>query len=426
MGLHTSIVYRHLSAVKGATFLGNTSRIGLLLATAYLLGSLACSGARADLPADDTTKTRFEELRVRRGPFRERVLLTGTLEATRAVRITPPRTPTWRVLIRWMEEDGTHVKAGQKVLELDNSAFATDLEEERLAARKEEMELQQQEAQAYAQAAEIAFTVVERQIELQKAQIEADVPKGLIPLREYQEKQLALERARTAVAKTEEELATHIRTAEQGLTVRHINLEKSHYDIRIAEKAIAELVLEAPRDGVLIIGDLRRENRKLQVDDTVWPGYVVARIPDLSEMQVVARLSDVDDGNVRAGMTAIVRLDAYPELSFPAIVNDITPVARGMSSRSLRRAFRVRVALKQTDAEKMRPGMAASVEVHARELEDVLLVPRAALDLSSSTPKALLENGEAVPVKLGPCNGLECVSEGGLEEGVALQRRTGP
>ncbi len=363
---------------------------------------------------------------MRRGPFRERVLLTGILEATRAVRITPPRTPTWRVQIRWMEEDGTHVKAGQKVLELDNSAFATDLEEKRLAARKEEMELQQQEAQTYAQAAEIAFTVVERQIELQKAQIEADVPKGLIPLREYQEKQLALERARTAVAKTEEELATHIRTAEQDLTVRHINLEKSHYDIRIAEKAIAELVLEAPRDGVLIIGDLRRENRKLQVDDTVWPGYVVARIPDLSEMQVIARLSDVDDGNVRAEMTAIVRLDAYPELSFPAIVNDITPVARGMSSRSLRRAFRVRVALEQTDAEKMRPGMAASVEVHARELEDVLLVPRAALDLSSSTPKALLENGEAVPVKLGACNGLECVSEGGLEEGVALQRRTGP
>jgi multidrug resistance efflux pump len=418
--------YRHLSAVKGATSLGNTTRVGLLLATAYLIGTLACSGARADLPADDTTKTGFEELRVRRGSFRERVLLTGILEATQAVRITPPRTPTWRVQIRWMEEDGTHVKAGQKILELDNAAFATDLDEERLAVRKEEKELQQQKAQADARAAEIAFTVAERRVELQKAQIETDVPKELIPLREYQEKQLALERARTAMTKTEDELATHIRTAEQDLAVRHINLEKSRYDIRIAEKAVTELVLEAPRDGVLIIGDVRRENRKLQVGDTVWPGYVVARLPDLNEMQVVARLSDVDDGNLRAGMTAIVRLDGYPEFSFPGVVNDITPVAQGTSSRSLRRAFRVRVTLEQTDAERMRPGMAAQVEVQALELEDVLLVPRAALDFSSSPPKALLENGEAVPVELGPCNGLECVSEGGIEEGVALQRRTGP
>ena len=361
---------------------------------------------------------------MRRGSFRERAFLTGILEATESVRITPPRTPTWQVQIRWMEEDGALVKAGQKILELDNSAFALDLEGNRFAVRHEAMELQEQQAQADARNSEIAFTIVERKIELQKAQIEADVPKDLIPLREYQEKQLALARARTAEAKANEELATHIRTSEQDLAVRHINLEKSRYDISIAENAISELVLVSPRDGVLIIGDVRRENRKLQVDDIVWPGYVVARIPDLSTMHVVALLSDVDDGSIRSGMAATVGLDAYPDIKFLAVVNDITPVAQGRNYRSLRRAFRVRVALKKTDIEKMRPGMAAKVEVQIREFEDVLLVPRAGLDLSTSDPKALLENGETVSVKLGPCNGLECVSESGLEEGMLIQRRT--
>ena len=401
------------------------SRAGVSLVIAHVIGSVACSGIEADPATENTTEAVFEELRIRRGSFRERVFLTGTLDATRGVRITPPRTPTWQVQIRWMEEDGANVTAGQKIVELDNSAFAADLESKHLAARKEEKELEQQKAQADAKAAELGFAVSQRLVELAKAEIEVDIPRELIPVREYQEKQLAMERARTALGKAEEELATHHRTTEQDLAIQQINLRKTRYEIRIAEKAISELVLEATRDGVLILGDVRRENRKLQVGDTVWPGYVVARIPDLSEMQVVAQLSDVDDGRVHVGAEAVVRLDSYPELTFPGVVRDITPIARETSPRSLRRAFRVRVALEQTDPEKMRPGMAAQVEVHMQGLEDVLLVPRAGLDLSRSPPQALLESGESVSVEFGPCNSFECVCVGGLDEGARLRPRTG-
>jgi len=128
---------------------------------------------------------------------------------------------------------------------------------------------------------------------------------------------------------------------------------------------------------------------------------------------------------VHVGAEAVVRLDSYPELTFPGVVRDITPIAQETSPRSLRRAFRVRVALEDTDPEKMRPGMAAQVEVHAQGLEDVLLVPRAGLDLSSSPPQALLESGESVSVELGPCNSLECVCVDGLDEGAWLRPRTG-
>lgn len=62
-------------------------------------------------------------------------------------------------------------------------------------------------------------------------------------------------------------------------------------------------------------------------------------------MRVFARLSDVDDGRVRSGMKATVELDAHPDVSYDAVVEDVTPVAQESSRRSLRRSFRVRVAL---------------------------------------------------------------------------------
>lgn len=404
-----------------------SARLSAVFAKGLLIATVACSGVRAerDSPAREPADVVESVLRVRRGPFRERVLLSGTLEATQAVRIGTPRTPTWQVQIRWMDEDGVNVFKGQKIIEFDNSAFAADLEQQRLTVSKEEKEIQQQKAQADARAAELAFAIEQSRNKLKKTALEADVPQELIPLREYQEKQLAQQRARTALDKAEEELTTHHRTTEQDLEIRRISLEKTRYDIRVAEQAIADLVLEAPRDGVFIIGDVLRENRKLQAGDTVWPGYVVARIPDLNEMQVVAQLSDVDDGRVRIGMAALVRLDSYPELSFAGVVRDITPVAQETSPRSLRRAFRVKVALEETDPSRMRPGMAAQVDIRTPGADEVLLVSRAALDLSVSPPVAHLDNGGSVPVKLGRCNSFECVCEDGLEEGTRLRTKTG-
>lgn len=59
----------------------------------------------------------------------------------------------------------------------------------------------------------------------------------------------------------------------------------------------------------------------------------------------------------------------------------------------------------------------------ADERPDVLLAPRAALDLDTTPPEALLLGGRLIPVELGPCNALECVIESGLEAGRRLASR---
>jgi Membrane-fusion protein len=104
-------------------------------------------------------------------------------------------------------------------------------------------------------------------------------------------------------------------------------------------------------------------------------------------------------------------------------VLDVARVAQESEFRSLRRSFRVRVSLDASDPDRMRPGMSARVEIEARRLADVLVAPRAALDLSRETAFARTDDG-AVEVRLGPCNSQECVVEGGLPEGARLRRRS--
>ena len=56
-------------------------------------------------------------------------------------------------------------------------------------------------------------------------------------------------------------------------------------------------------------------------------------------------------------------------------------------------------------------------EAARKQPADALLVDRGALDFSSDPPRALLPDGESVPVSLGACNAQECILEDGLAEG---------
>jgi HlyD family secretion protein len=365
------------------------------------------------------------ELVAGQGAFERRVLLTGTLEAAQAEELKVPRTESFNLQIRWLIEDGTPVAAGDRVAEFDNSAFAAQIEEKRLAASESESQLARAEAEARRTLAEKQFAVEQKRAELEKARIKADVPEDLLSLREYQERQLALRRAEVELEKAETELAAAREASAADVALQRIALDKARREIRTAEEAIQALTLRAPREGIAFVAVHGWEGRKFREGDTSWPGMTVVQIPDLSSMRVEAALSDVDDGLVAAGMEAVSTLDAFPGERFAGRVVDLSPVAQESARSSLLRFFPVKVALDRVDPERMRPGMSVRVEVFAERREDALLVPRAALDLAGERPKVLLAGGGEAEVRLGPCSASQCVVEAGIEAGARLRRGSG-
>ncbi len=395
----------------------------LLVAITALAG---CSGEGAHAAARGDAGGTGEALVAHRGTLRQRLLLSGELEAERGEPLSVPRTNQFQLQIRWLAEDGTLVNAGDRVVEFDNSQFASDLEEKRLSASDAGSELQRTAAESKTGTADKRFAVEKARSEAEKARIAASVPRELLAPREYQERQLALKRAETELAKAQEDLDAATRGGARDVGVKKIALEKSQREIHSAEGAIDALTLRAPRAGMVLIADHPWEGRKIRVGDSVWVGMTVASLPDLSAMSVQASLSDVDDGRIQPGMGVLCTLDAYPDQVFTGKVADISPVARESRRSPLLRYFPVRIKLDRSDGRRMRPGMSVRVEVLGAELRNVLLVPRAALDFAAtSNPRALLASGAAAPVRLGACGALECVVESGVAEGTRLRLRDG-
>jgi len=323
------------------------------------------------------------------------------------------------------------VHAGQRVAAFDNSAFTAALAEKKLAALQAADDLEKLRAQNGMATADKAFDVEKARGEMEKARLTAALPRDSLPERDWQENQLDLQRKQVAYAKAKDDLESQRKSAALDAEVKQIALEKSQREIHDAEKAIRDLELKAPRDGIVLVGEIPWLRRKIEVGDTIGPGLTAVSLPDLGTMRVKALLSDVDDGRVAAGMKAVCTIDAYAEHPMEGTVREVSPVAREPNQTSQRRAFDVIVDLHETDRERMLPGLSVKVEIAGRAAHDAILVPRSTIDFDAAPAHVRSVDGRTVPVDVDLCDARRCAlrtaaeaAGGALPAGLAL-RATG-
>jgi len=299
------------------------------LAAVSVLFLTACFSGY-DAPAKATA-------RVHRGTFVQSVVLTGQLDAARGNLIAVPPLPSWQTSIKWLATDGSEVKSGERVVELDNSAFTSELDSKRQSVIQATQELQQKEAEWSADLQQKELDFEKKQSELEKAKLDAVVPKEILSAREYEDRQTKLKRATVEFQKARDIVTSQKRSNNSDRANLELKLQRAGREVDAMQKAIEALVLRAPRDGIVVVRDLPWEGRKLQAGDGVWVGFPLALIPELSSLQVIASLPDVDDGRIAIGMPARVTLDGYPSTEFTGRVTDIAAVAQEDNRQSLRR-----------------------------------------------------------------------------------------
>ncbi len=389
----------------------------LTLTLPVVLAALGCRDAVGAAAVDAA----LPELAVRQGEVRSCQLLTGELVAERAEVMSVPPVPGWQVQIRWLAKNGAEVKAGEPIAIFDSSALASDVEEKKLKVAEAERELERKTAEADTTAAEKRYAIEEKRTAVGKARTRAEVPAELVSQAEYQERQRALARAEGELVKAERALATQGATGRADLEVDRISLATSRREIETAERGRSALSLVAPRAGLVLIGRHPWEDRELREGDSVWVGMSIASLPDLASLGVLARLADVDDGRIAAGMAATCTLDAYPGEALACRIEEISALAgEAAKGARLRRAFAARVSLAGADPRRMRPGMSVRVEACGAP-QSGLLAPRAGLDLSTTPPQARLAAGGTAAVRLGECGPFDCRVLSGLSVGQRLR-----
>jgi RND family efflux transporter MFP subunit len=196
---------------------------------------------------------------------------------------------------------------------------------------------------------------------------------------------IAVSNAEEHVRELEKKIEGERIAAQADVAIARQKRDKALYDIKETERIIGSLQVRAPIDGSISLlpnfraGGPGRAPAEFRRGDRAWFGAQVAELPDLTSVQMTARVDEADRGRIQIGSGVRVRVDAVPDKELTGTLKDISVVAKpDFTTWPPVRNFDLVVALSDSDP-RLRSGMSASARVELDRLANVLVVPTGAV-----------------------------------------------
>lgn len=173
-------------------------------------------------------------------------------------------------------------------------------------------------------------------------------------------------------------------------------IEQAEAQVNRAEIAYNRTTLAVPFDGIVSL-------LNVEVGSLVSTGQVVVELTDISPLHLTVQVDEIDIGVVQEGLPTRVVLDALPDVSFDAIVDQIALV--GTNENGIV-TYNVDLIL-QSDDPRLRVGMTAEATIVIERVENVVVVPNLYVRLDRATGRAYVNvlrgegDVEEVEVQLG-------------------------
>ena len=354
---------------------------------------------------------------VRQGTFKVVVTTTGELRARKFVQIQGPNTQPAQIYqskISWLIPEGTIVKEGDKIAELDRSPAATRMSAVTLDFQKAQAEFTNvslDSALTLAQAREdvrnAEYGLEEKKIAKEQAQYEAPTIKRQAEI-DYEKAQRALDQAKR-------NLDTKTKQAAAKVSVAAADLGRQQNNLKMVQDAVAGFTIKAPSPGMVIY--VREWNGKKKGVGSQWYTFdpSVATLPDLTQMESQTYVNEVDVRKLSVGQTVQISLDADPTKRLDGKVTAVANVGEQRPNQDSK-VFEVKIDVLKADTT-LRPGMTTSNAIEVASVPNVLSIPLEAVTASGGYSYVYKKAGHGVVrqmIETGVMNDNEIVVRQGL------------
>jgi len=361
---------------------------------------------------------------VKRGDLEMQVYATGELRASRSQILTAPPIGGGALQITHLLHTGAAVKKGDLVMEFDPSEQRYKVDQNRSELLQAEQEITKAKADAAVVAAQDKVALLKARFDVRRAEL--DVQKNeLVSTIDAKKNDLALEQAKRVLAELEQDIKSHNASNQATISLAEEKRNKAKLAMDQAQGNIDKMRVVSPMDGLVSLeknegaaGGFFFSGMSLpeyREGDQVEPGRSVGQVIDPKEMEMAAKVGELERNNVKNGQAVDIRLDALPGTTFRGTVKTVG----GSNSRQFWEGntsaqFEVTITLANADA-RLRPGMTAHLVIHGDPRKDVLYAPRQALFLKESKRVVYIRNGnrfDAREVKIAAENESRAAIEG--------------
>ncbi|MCX6320489.1 MAG: efflux RND transporter periplasmic adaptor subunit, partial [Bacteroidia bacterium] len=314
--------------------------------------------------------------------------------------------------------EGTTVKEGDFIAQLDRSAYANTLKDERdnLTTLQTNVEMKILDTA-------VVLTNLRDDIKNQRYVVEEAgitlAQSKYEPPATIRQAEIALDKAKRALEQKKK--GYELRVAQ---TLSEINHEKMHLSrgtrlVTDLEDFLAKFTITAPSSG-MVIYKKERNGTKRKAGSTVNPfDRIIATLPDLSSMISKTYVNEIDISKIKLGQQVNINVDALPKKAFTGSVISIANIGEVLPNSDAK-MFEVQIKVNDTDPE-LRPSMTTGNKIIIKTFDNVVYILSECVQAGAdSIPFVYGKNKTKQIVLLGASNEKHVIVEQGLKPGSTI------
>jgi len=391
---------------------------GFLIALAAVVlgvpGALLLAGDRT---GDGSSLTR----RASRGDFTVAITTSGELRAREFVQITGPantqQVQVYQMKISSIVPEGSIVKEGDVVAELDRSTLSNKMNEFSLALQKAEAVHEQAMLDSTLNLSKAREDIRTMELGLEEKRLAKEQAVYEAPTVRRQA-EIDLEKAERALIQARLDYKTKTEQAQAKMREVGADLQRQRNQVAIVQDVMAGFTVKAPTAGMVIY--VREWNGRKRTTGSQIGSWdpTVATLPDLSQMESITYINEIDVRKVAVGQPVRITLDSDPTKQLSGTVTSVANVGEQRPNQDAK-VFEVRVRIEQSDTT-LRPGMTTGNTIETLKVHDALSVPLEALNSEDGVAFVYKKSGGGVSkreVATGAMNDDAVIILAGLDEG---------
>ncbi len=328
----------------------------------------------------------------RKDDFSVIVRCRGSLRARRSVPVYAPIVPQLR--IAWLAPAGQPIKQGETIIKFDSSASQQQLDQKESALRQAQATLDQELAQAKVIIEQDKSDLADTSFNVEKARLEASKTE-IVSQIQGEENKIDLGMAQEKLKVQEATVALHDTSEKSKLASLTRLRDQAQNEVKITKSRIAEMEVKSPISGIVVFLPNYSQGwinaKPFKAGDNAGAGQQVAEIPDLTTLEMDAKVEETDRGRITTGLDSRIRIDALPELAINAKLAQISPLAEQGFEWPPTRSFHAYAALEKPDP-RLRPDMNGGMDVVIDRIPNAISIPAKALFTRNGKPIVYLAN----------------------------------
>lgn len=291
----------------------------------------AYAGYRA-LQSLQTHALTIATTKVRRGDVVVRSYARGELRAVRSVTLTAPNL-FGTVQVTQLAPLGSFAREKDLVVEFDDSEVLSRLEEKQLELEQIDEQIKKSQADLAIRDNQDQVDVLNARFAVRRAELEVK-RNELLSAIDAKKNLLTLEEANRRLKQLESDIKSRHEQALAEIAVLREKRNKSTLELSREKQRLSQVKLLSPISGLVAI----KQNRTnfmfagmqipdIREGDQVWPGMPVADVLDLSELEIIARVGELDRANLSEGQDVNIRLDAVADTALHGRIKSMSGTA---------------------------------------------------------------------------------------------------